>query len=428
MKNGITPQRRSTISLLAIVLLERLNIAHGFTPLHRRRGHARSLKMIDDLVDLVPQGSGSMTRSNFLATLVTIPLAVHASSSAASSESVSPPAEPVDAAPVSLDTDSIPSDAIATIPDAITTDAFDSSALASSSITEAAASARSIEESVSGVVAGSILSVTKCLVKYPLDTVTVKFQMPGSTYSLKDVPRLLDGSLRGVEGPLLANIPGGALFFAVKDASLLAMDGWDCPRWFKTAIAVAAAQPPYWLIRNPSEVVKTRQQAGLEGYDDDVSILEAYRKVRDDAKAKDSNSSGLGEFYLGFWENNLSAYPADVIKFVIYDQLTGGRKNLPATEGALAGSVSTAIAQWATTPLDVIRNRTMARKKGSKDDDTTELSYVASLRKIAKEDGVAGLFAGAYPRVARSFLSGATQFATYEATKRELAMLFGRKP
>jgi len=48
-------------------------------------------------------------------------------------------------------------------------------------------------------------------------------------------------------------------------------------------------------------------------------------------------------------------------------------------------------------------------------------NYIETLFKLGKEEGVAGLFAGATPRVAKAFLSGAIQFATYEETKQSMA-------
>jgi hypothetical protein len=214
----------------------------------------------------------------------------------------------------------------------------------------------------------------------------------------------------------------GAVFFAVKDACKSALNSYepDMSRWMKTSLAVAAAQFPYWLVRNPSEVVKTRQQAGTEGYEVGVSAMEAYKKVASD--------SGLAGYYIGYWENILYAYPADVIKFVVYDQLSRGRSNLSPAEGAIAGAASTAIAQFLTTPLDVVRNRVMASGKSSEEDaDEERAGYLESLVRLGKEEGLEGLFAGSTPRVGKALISGAIQFATYEETKQEIAKLFQKK-
>ena len=95
-------------------------------------------------------------------------------------------------------------------------------------------------------------------------------------------------------------------------------------------------------------------------------------------------------------------------------------------EGAVYGALSTGVAQLLTTPLDVLRNRIMAVSKRDKETDRN-LSYIDRLVKIAKEEGVAELFAGSTPRVAKAMLSGAIQFATYEETKQKVGKLFIKK-
>jgi solute carrier family 25 (mitochondrial S-adenosylmethionine transporter), member 26 len=310
-----------------------------------------------------------------------------------------------------------------------------------------------LQESISGLVAGSTLTVTKSLVKYPLDTATVRLQMPGSTYSITRPQALFDGAYRGIALPLIANIPAGAVFFAVKDAtkSVLRQAPVPLSPVLQTCVAVGLAQLPYWIVRNPSEVVKTRQQAGVDGFGDGVTAWQAYNRVRVDAlrSVPPRNGTDVGidvradelratiqEFYVGYWENILYAYPADVVKFVCYDLLTSGRSGaLSPVEGAWAGALSTAFAQLVTTPLDVVRNRVMCQAGMSGatsigaagQGDRAPNLYVASLVKLAKDEGFAGLFAGATPRVSKAFLSGAIQFATYEETKQAVLDLLLKK-
>lgn len=81
------------------------------------------------------------------------------------------------------------------------------------------------------------------------------------------------------------------------------------------------------------------------------------------------------------------------------------------------------MAQLVTTPLDVIRNRLMTEGRAERSDGNGEAfgsSYLDRLVKLGKEEGVAGLFAGATPRVGKAMLSGAIQFATYEETKQSI--------
>ena len=219
--------------------------------------------------------------------------------------------------------------------------------------------------------------------------------------------------------------------FYIKDAAKSALVSSDTPKWIATVVAVAVALPPYWLVRNPSEVVKTRQQAGIEGYGDGVNTVDAIKALIADVSTAENTTTKSSvttavakEFYTGYMENILYAYPADVIKFLLYDQLTGGKaKNLSPLKASLCGAASTATAQLLTTPLDVVRNRAMA----AKDRDDLNMNFVESLRKIAADEGPRGLFAGASPRVGKALLSGAIQFAAYEETKISIARLLDRK-
>lgn len=295
----------------------------------------------------------------------------------------------------------------------------------------------SFQESISGFVSGTAVSTVKTLVKYPLDTATVRLQMPNTVFTIENLPALFTGSLDGIAAPLISNIPAGAIFFAVKDAtkSSLKGSGLGLPKWALTSLAVAAALPPYWAIRNPSEVVKTRLQVGAEGYYEGMSTWDAFQLAFANGKGGAGNSTmdGVSELYQGYSENVLYGFPADIIKFVAYDYLTGGKgkTGVSPLDGAMYGAFSTAIAQLVTTPLDVLRNRIMAEvpsdDNDSKSSSTAGLSYIDGLTKIAKEEGVEALFAGSSPRIAKAVLSGAIQFATYEETKQKMAEYFTKR-
>lgn len=282
----------------------------------------------------------------------------------------------------------------------------------SKSVTES----QTLQEAMSGLAAGSTISITKTLLKYPLDTATVRLQMPGrgASYYQNDLSALFSGAFRGIAAPLVANVPAGAVFFAVKDAAKSSMRDSGLPRWATTALAVALALPPYWLVRNPTEVVKTRQQAGLDGYAD-INVLDAYKAVY--------REGNLTAFYSGYRENVLYAFPADVTKFLCYEALSRGTNNLSPAQGALYGALSTAIAQFLTTPLDVIRNRVMTDTLRT---DKPNATYFDEFYYLATNDGLNALFAGLTPRIAKALLTGAIQFATYEETKLSIARFFQR--
>ena len=166
-------------------------------------------------------------------------------------------------------------------------------------------------------------------------------------------------------------------------------------------------------------------QVGADGYYEGMSTLDAFKLAlsNDD---DNSTTGGVSELYQGYSENILYGLPADVIKFVAYDNFTGGKgkKDISPIDGAICGAAATAIAQLVTTPLDVLRNRIMAEIPNDNEDEVSsskDLSYIDRVVKIVKEEGIEELFAGSTPRVAKACLSGAIQFATYEETKQKMA-------
>ncbi|CAN0002628.1 unnamed protein product [Discosporangium mesarthrocarpum] len=141
-----------------------------------------------------------------------------------------------------------------------------------------------------------------------------------------------------------------------------------------------------------------------------------------------------GEGALGLWRgygpNIAYAFPADAIKFLVYERLKaaargyrGGAK-LGPLEAAVLGSGASMTAQALTTPLDVVRTRAMMRSREDDSDELYKAGVPDALAKIAEEEGLGALWAGTSPRVARSVLSGAIQFSSYEFVKG----LFGVEP
>ena len=61
------------------------------------------------------------------------------------------------------------------------------------------------------------------------------------------------------------------------------------------------------------------------------------------------------------------------------------------------------------------------------DGKAPKAGYMESLIRLGREEGLSGLFAGATPRVAKAFLSGAIQFAMYEETKTSISRILQQK-
>ncbi|KAI9216037.1 mitochondrial carrier domain-containing protein, partial [Blastocladiella britannica] len=86
---------------------------------------------------------------------------------------------------------------------------------------------------------------------------------------------------------------------------------------------------------------------------------------------------------------------------------THGSNVAPFAAGALAGMLAATV----TTPLDVVKTRRQLGTHG------TPRRIVAILRSIARHEGIAGLFSGLVPRVAKVAPACAIMIGTYEYGK-----------
>jgi len=260
-------------------------------------------------------------------------------------------------------------------------------------------------EFISGLIAGAVQSTVKQLVLYPFDTVKSRLQVSEGDRSLFDAALYKD-AYSGIGPTLLSSAPTASLFFAVKDlVKQQVTEGLG--NTLGTLTAVGAANVPYWLVRNPTEVIKTRRQTG---------------QIDDPAKATVDlwQEQGPSGFYRGYASNLAYAFPVDAAKFVLYDsfkkelkQKNGGKKLSPI-ESAVFGGIATAVAQSVATPLDVARTRIMNADPSTPAGSDNVLQILAD---VAATEGVGGLFAGIAPKLARAVVSGALQFSVLEQVK-----------
>ena len=201
----------------------------------------------------------------------------------------------------------------------------------------------------SGLLAGAVQKTAKELVLHPLDTAKTRLQLGGSRRALVG-GGLFDDAYSGIGPALLSGAPAASLFFAVKDGIKSRAKGLG--KVGATLAAVAGANVCYWVLRNPTEVVKARRQAGIDG---DAAAAAAALWAR----------SGPAGFYVGYLGNLAYAYPVDASKFLLYEaykrdaKRRSGGAPLPALNAAVAGALSAAAAQSVATPLDVARTRIM---------------------------------------------------------------------
>ncbi|EKU21044.1 s-adenosylmethionine mitochondrial carrier protein, partial [Nannochloropsis gaditana CCMP526] len=266
-----------------------------------------------------------------------------------------------------------------------------------------------LQEFLSGLAGGAASRASKELFLHPIDTWKTRLQYSkGNEAPAELFKNLYDG----VWPALLVGTPAGAAFFATKDVLKgLARNSFGNEfREATTIAAVFAANIPYWLIRNPAEVLKTQQQTGL--IDSTAGgTIEAVKQ------------EGLEGLYRGYVSNIAYAFPTDAIKFVVYEALQKSfSRKLNPLESSVLGSAASSVAQLMSTPLDVVRTRIMTDEAALTNDNVpvspaSTTSVWQTARKIAAEEGVAKLFSGLFPRLTRAFLSGAIQFGSYELTK-----------
>ena len=73
-----------------------------------------------------------------------------------------------------------------------------------------------------------------------------------------------------------------------------------------TLLAVTAANIPFWVIRTPTETVKTKQQVG------ESSLVDTYKAIY----AQGGVTAVTSDLYGSYASNFVYALPTDIIKFV----------------------------------------------------------------------------------------------------------------
>lgn len=86
------------------------------------------------------------------------------------------------------------------------------------------------------------------------------------------------------------------------------------------------------------------------------------------------------------------------------------KENNSIVRNVAAGSLSGALAAWASNPIDLLKTRLQSK-------DNPHKTSTAVVRHIIKEDGVRGLWRGTVPSTARAAVLTAAQCATYNEAK-----------
>ena len=280
----------------------------------------------------------------------------------------------------------------------------DSVAIASSSsITNYNNAYTSKNDLISGFLSGTVSRATKEVLLHPFDTIRARLQVMKQNESFDG---LYDSLYEGLTPALVGGIPASGVFFAVKDYTKNRLKNAGLNKQQATILSVAAANIPYWLIKTPAEVIKTRQQIDSN----DTSLILFKNIIEEKGPIE-----GLSIIYGSYFSNFAYALPADILKFLAYEYLTlmifhrEDKEKLNPLEASFTGALASLLSQSITTPLDVVRTRIMENKNNKANIGTT-------LRSIIEDEGFNKLFAGSIPRSVRSIASGAVQFASLEMT------------
>lgn len=116
---------------------------------------------------------------------------------------------------------------------------------------------------------------------------------------------------------------------------------------------------------------------------------------------------GFG-LYRGFTATIQREIPFAAIQFPIYEGLKKRFSGEDRMKMALCGSIAGGLTAFLTTPLDVLKTRTMLNTRNHLDE------AAPSFQTLWKEGKVRSLFAGAIPRVLWVSIGGFVFFGVYE--------------
>lgn len=266
---------------------------------------------------------------------------------------------------------------------------------------------------------GAVARAAQILTMFPVDTIKTRVQVsriavaavrPSPIAQLSSA--IQKGNLyRGAAFSLCGNIPYGMLTFGLYETiktKLFGNSKFSCPEWLQIVIAASTGDAIGSLWLTPSEVVKSKTQAGVF-----PSPVAAIRAI--------SNQGPLG-FYQGYGAAIARDIPFRAIQLSLYERARSwyvkrSRKpaqQITAIENLLMGAICGTLTAATTTPLDVIRTRMMSQGTGG---TALYKNAIDCLSKTVSQEGVGALFRGIGPRCFLIGPSSAVFFLAYEASK-----------
>ncbi|XP_060239810.1 mitochondrial S-adenosylmethionine carrier protein isoform X1 [Meriones unguiculatus] len=280
------------------------------------------------------------------------------------------------------------------------------------------------------LVAGGVAGVSVDLILFPLDTIKTRLQSPQG-FSKAGGFR---GIYAGVPSTAIGSFPNAAAFFLTYEyvKYLLHTDSASHFRPLKHMLAASAGEVVACLIRVPSEVVKQRAQVSASS-----KTLQIFYTIL--------SEEGIQGLYRGYKStvlrevtqllllqsqtiDRLWLIPFSLVQFPLWESLKAlwsWRQGhvVDSWQSAVCGAFAGGFAAVVTTPLDVAKTRIMLAKAGS---STAVGNVLSAMHGVWRSQGLAGLFAGVFPRMAAISMGGFIFLGAYDQT-RSLLLQVGRK-
>lgn len=222
---------------------------------------------------------------------------------------------------------------------------------------------------------------------------------------------------KGLSPSLAGQVPAGAVKFAAYE-SLTQIAYSISPKLQSNALCdytcAALAFVACSVVLVPGELLKQRLQAGAY-----PSFGAAFRSM-----IKQGVKTGM---YTGYRATLVRDVPYTMLEFGLYAQLKramrnalGNKRKLTTPEELMLGGVAGGLTGFLTTPLDLAKTRLMTQSMGTPGVAKEYSGIMDCLVKVAKKEGVQGLFKGSAARVIWLIPFTALYFGVHESTKRVL--------
>ncbi|KAL0277875.1 UNVERIFIED_CONTAM: hypothetical protein PYX00_005001 [Menopon gallinae] len=264
---------------------------------------------------------------------------------------------------------------------------------------------------VTSLLAGAAAGLSVDVTLYPLDTIKTRLQSPLGFRKAG----AFKGVYNGVILALVGSVPASAIFFCTYNSIINYLkkekSGWS-DFWINVA-AAAHAEISAAIVRVPIEMVKQRKQVSS------TKVIPSHVIVREVIRHE-----GIRGLYRGFSFTSTVAreIPFAALQFPMWEYLKKilmkkRQRGLTGLEIAFCGAAAGAVSGALTTPMDVIKTRTMLAKT----EDAIRYGRMLNVhmaREVYNERGIPGFLAGMVPRVLWITIGGFIYFGVYEFVRK----------